>query len=189
VLAGRIEPAFLAEAGWDAGTRVLTIDPARPLLGRSTWKAPGCQTTCPAGTGICLDCRRRLEKAGLGLEDAGLLPPPRGARWLGAEDGTCAVPGCPRPWASSARPLCPAHLAQKERLAVSEFAAFAVLPGVTALPSHGICAVAACAREVPWAGGTYCEAHRLRLRSLHRAGQQPDEAAWRLTEPPVPRSG
>jgi hypothetical protein len=189
LLASRIDPAFLAGAGWDPGTRVLTIDPAHPLLGRNVCRAPGCQTTCPAGTGICLDCRRRLEQAGLRLEDAGLLPPPHGGRWLGAGDGTCTVPGCPRPWVKSARPLCPEHLAQQERLGISDPAAFAASPGVTALPSHGTCAVTACPRQLPSAGSTYCDAHLQRLRCLRRAGGQPDEAAWRLTEPPVPRSG
>ncbi|HEY6791153.1 MAG TPA: tyrosine-type recombinase/integrase [Trebonia sp.] len=189
LLLEKIDPAFLAEAGWNPETRVLTIDPAHPLLGRSTCRAPGCQTTCPASTGICLDCRRRLEAAGLGPEDAGLLPPPRGSRWLGAGDGTCTVPGCPRPWTSAPRPLCPVHLTEQQRLGIGDPAVFAASPGVTALPSHGICAVAACPRQVPWAGGTYCEAHRLRLRSLTRAGEQPDEGAWQRTEPPVPRSG
>jgi integrase len=188
-LASRIETAFLAEAGWDPATRVLTIDPGHPLLGRSVCRAPGCQTTCPASTGVCLDCRRRLAQAGLGLEAAGSLPPPRGARWLGLGDGTCAVPGCPRPWMKAGQPLCPEHLSQQQRLGISDATAFAARPDVIPLPSHGVCAVAACPRQRPVAGGTYCDAHLQRLRCLRRAGQQPDEAAWRLTEPPVPRSG
>jgi len=185
-LAERLEAAFLAEAGWDPETRVLTIDSAHPLLGRNTCKVPGCQTTCPASTGICLDCRRRLEQAGLGLEDAGLLPPPRRHRWLDPGAGACTVAGCPRPWVKSSRPLCPEHLAQQEFLGIGDPAVFAASPGVTALPSHGTCAVAACPRQLPSAGSSYCDAHLQRLR---RAGEQPDEAAWRLTEPPVPRSG
>lgn len=92
LLAARIESAFLAEAGWDPCTRVLTIDPAHPLLGRNVCRAPGCQTTCPAGTGVCLDCRRRLGQAGLGLEDAGLLPPPHGRRWLVSATGPAGSP-------------------------------------------------------------------------------------------------
>ena len=89
----------------------------------------------------------------------------------------------------SARPLCPEHLAQQERLGISDVAAFAGRPGVTALPSHGICAVAACPRQLPAAGSAYCDAHLQRLRCLRRAGEQPDKGSWRLTEPPVPRSG
>jgi integrase len=187
-LASRIEMAFLAQAGWDPVTWVLTIDPGHRLLGRSVCRAPGCQTTCPAKTGVCLDCRRRLAQAGLGLEDYGSLPPPRGARWLGFGDGTCSVTGCPRPWVTAARPLCPEHLSQQQRLGI-EVDSFTARPEVTALSSHGVCAVAACPRQLPAAGSTYCDAHLQRLRCLRRAGQEPDEAAWRLTEPPVPRSG
>jgi hypothetical protein len=188
VLAVRIETAFLAEAGWDPATWVLTIDPGHPLLGRAICRAPGCQTTCPAKTGVCLDCRRRLAQAGLSLEDYRSLPPPGGARWLGLGDGICSVPGCPRPWVRAARPLCPEHLSQQQRLGV-EADAFTVLPDVSALPSHGVCAAAACPRQIPAAGRTYCDAHLQRLRCLRRAGEEPDETAWRLTEPPVPRSG
>ena len=97
MLASRIDAAFLAEAGWDPVTWMLTIDPGHPLLGRSVCRAPGCQTTCSAKAGVCLDCRRRLAEAGLALEDYGLLPLLRGARWLGLGDGTCTVPGCPGP--------------------------------------------------------------------------------------------
>jgi integrase len=189
VLLEKIDPVFLAEAGWDPETRVLTIDPAHPLLGRNACKVPGCQTTCPASTGICLDCRRRLEQAGLGPEDAGLLPPPKRHRWLDPGAGTCTVAGCPRPWVKSARPLCPEHLAQALRAGISGAAVFAASPGAAALPSHGTCAVAACPRQLPSAASAYCDAHLQRLRRLRQAGEQPDEAAWRLTEPPVPRAG
>ena len=188
MLASRIDAAFLAEAGWDPVTWVLTIDPGHPLLGRSVCRAPGCQTTCPVKTGVCLDSRRRLAEAGLALEDYGLLSPPRGARWLGVGDGTCAVPGCPRPWVAAARPLCPEHHEQQQRLGVGA-ADFIGLPDVKPLPSHGALAVVSCPRQLPAAGSTYCDAHLQRLRCLRQAGQEPGEAAWRLTEPPVPRSG
>ena len=79
-LAGRIDAAFLAEAGWDAGTWVLTLPAEHPLLGRTFCRAPGCQTTCAAATRVCLDCQRRLAAAGLDLEDVALLPPPQGKR-------------------------------------------------------------------------------------------------------------
>ena len=97
VLAERIETAFLSEAGWDPVSWVLRLPVEHPLLGRLTCQAPGCQTTCHERRSICLDCRRRLTQAGLSLEDAGSLPPPRGRRWLGPGDGTCTVAGCPRP--------------------------------------------------------------------------------------------
>src|SRR6266567_376487 len=60
VLASRIDAAFLAEAGWDAGTWVLTLPADHPLLGRTFCRAPGCQTTCAAAAGQALArCRRR----------------------------------------------------------------------------------------------------------------------------------
>jgi len=188
LLAWLIETAFLAEAGWDPAAWVLTIDPGHRLLDRVVCRVPGCQTTCSAKTGVCLDCRRRLAQAGLGLEDYRSLPPPRGARWIGLGDGTCSVTGCPRPWVKAARPLCPEHLSQQQRLGI-EVGAFIDRPDVTALPRHGVCAVAACPRQLPAGSSTYCDAHLQRLRCLRRAGEEPDEAAWRLTEPPVPRSG
>jgi integrase len=187
-LAGRIDAAFLAEAGWDTGTWVLTLPPEHPLLGRTFCRAPGCQTTCAAATRVCLDCQRRLAAAGLDLEDLALLAPPQGKRWLGAGDGTCKVPGCPRPWVTSGQPLCPGHLGQQERLGVS-ITDFTARADAVALPSHGTCAVASCPRQLPGHGSVYCDAHLQRLRVLRRAGQLPDEAAWRVTEPPVPRAG
>ena len=187
-LASRIDAAFLAEAGWDAAAWVLTLPAEHPLLGRTFCRAPGCQTTCAAATRVCLDCQRRLAAAGLGLEDVALLPPPQGKRWLGTGDGTCRVSGCPRPWVTSGQPLCPEHLSQQDRLGVS-IADFTARPDVIALPSHGTCAVASCPRQVPGHDAVYCDAHLQRLRVLRRAGHHPDEAAWRVTEPPVPRAG
>lgn len=188
LLATRIETGFLTEAGWDPATWVLRIDPGHPLLGRNVCRAPGCQTTCSAKTGVCLDCRRRLAQTGRSLQEVGSLPPPHSGRWLGQGDGTCTVPQCPRPWMSAARPLCPEHLGQQHRLGL-EVAAFTTRPDVTALPSHGLCAVAACPRQLPGSGSNYCDAHLQRLRCLRRAGEEPDEALWRRTEPPVARSG
>jgi len=187
-LAGRIEAAFLAEAGWAAATRVLTLPPDHPLLGRPVCRAPGCQTTCHEKTGICLDCRRRLAQAGLGMDDAGLLPPPQGRRWLGPGDGTCTVTGCPRPWVKAGQPLCPEHLSQQQLLG-GGVAAFAARADVAALPGHGVCAVAACPRQLPARGDIYCDAHLQRLRCLRRTGHSPDEQCWRRTEPPVARAG
>ena len=39
-----------------------------------------------------------------------------------------------------------------------------VIPGVSALPSHGTCAVASCPRQLPSAASVYCDAHVQRLR-------------------------
>jgi len=187
-LARRIEAAFLAEAGWDEESWVLTLPSGHPLLGRPVCRAPVCQTTCFENTGICLDCRRRLAQAGLNPDEAGSLPPPRGRRWLGPGDGTCAVTRCPRPWVKAGQPLCPEHLSQQQRPGIS-VAAFTARGDVVALPSHGNCAVAACPRQLPGHRAVYCDAHLQRLRCLRRAGRAPEELSWRMTEPPVRRAG
>lgn len=188
VLADRIEAVFLTEAGWDPQTWVLTLTPEHPLLGRPICRAAGCRTTCFERTGVCLDCRRRLTMAGLGLDDIDVLAPPRGARWSGPDDGTCTVGGCPRPWVTTREPLCPEHLGAQQSLGV-DVAAFVGRADVAPLPGHGVCAVVACPRQLPGHGTTYCDAHLQRLRVLRRGGEQPDETVWRLTEPPVSRAG
>ena len=47
-VAAVIDPAFLAEAGWDPARRVLSFAPEHPLLGRPVCRAAGCSTTAPA---------------------------------------------------------------------------------------------------------------------------------------------
>ena len=123
-----------------------------------------------------LPCRRTA--AGLDPEDVALLPPPQGKRSLGTGDGTCRVSGCPRPWVTSGQPLCPEHLSQREQLGVS----IADFTARADCRTHGpsiTCAVASCPRQLPGHGAVYCDAHLQRLRVLRRAGQLPDEAAWR----------
>ena len=187
-LAELIDPAFLAEAGWDPVAHTLRPALEHPLLGRTVCTAPGCQTTCGRRPGVCLECRRRLEAAGLSLADVALLPPPRGRRWLGPGDGACAVPGCPRPWTRSETPLCHAHLAQCAGLGV-EAGVFVTAAGVAPLPSFGVCAVAACHRHLPARSDVYCGGHVQRLRAARRAGDDIDEYAWRATESPIPQAG
>ena len=183
-----IDPGFLAEAGWDRVTRTLSLPSEHPLLGRAICAADGCQTTCPRRTGVCLDCRRRLKQAGLGLQDVALLGPPQGRRWLDPGEGDCSVPGCPRPWTKDEQPLCREHLGAQQSLAV-DISVFVASPGVVALPSHGMCAVAVCTRQLPGRSDTYCNAHVQRLRALRRAGESIDERAWQATEPPIARAG
>ena len=95
----RIDAAFLAEAGWDPGTWVLTIDPEHPLLGRSVCRAPGCQTTCPASDGrlpgLPAPAGRR---PGWPWRTSGCCRRRGGTAGSALGDGTCTVPGCPRPW-------------------------------------------------------------------------------------------
>ncbi|HSL38080.1 MAG TPA: hypothetical protein VK883_14770, partial [Arthrobacter sp.] len=185
-LAELIDPGFLAEAGWDRVDRTLRPAPEHPLLGRTICTAPGCQTTCGPRPGVCLECRRRLDAAGLGLADVAQLPPPRGRRWLAPGDGACLVARCPRPWTRSETPLCHAHRTQCADLDLT-IEDLLTTAGVRALPSFGVCAVAACHRQLPARGDLYCGAHVQRWRTARRAGE--DELTWRAREPPVPQAG
>ena len=65
-LAGMLDPAFLAEAGWDPAARVLSLPAGHSLLGRAVCRAGGCTATVRAGLGgVCHRCFTRL--TGLGL--------------------------------------------------------------------------------------------------------------------------
>jgi len=57
-LASRIDPSFLAEAGWDPGARVLWLPPEHPLLGWRACPAPGCGNPVYGEARECGSCRR-----------------------------------------------------------------------------------------------------------------------------------
>src|SRR5438445_11274151 len=109
-LAALLDPAFLAEAGWDAARLVLAPPPAHRLLGRPICQAPGCLTTAAGRNRICQSCSRRLATRGLGEDQLALLParayPTRGP-------DACRVSGCGREWISAAAGLCRTHLDQR----------------------------------------------------------------------------
>ena len=189
VLADRLDPQFLTETGWDPATRVWSPPAGHRLLGRSLCAAAGCLTTA---NGVCLQCRRRAEQRGLAVAEVGMLSPPVGRAWTRPGDGACRVGGCPRPWVNLENPLCGAHLDQQRALGEECVAEFVARPDVGALPSLGVCAVAACTRQLPTSGETYCATHLIRLRRARRgrrAGEVGDEARWRATESPVTRAG
>ena len=176
-LAAVIDPAFLAEAGWDADLLVLRPPAAHPLLGRPVCRAPGCQTTAPASTRICQSCQRRLAAAGLEPERVGSLTPrPYPVRG----PGRCAVGGCGREQVSAPAGLCRAHDDQREEMAVST-SEFLAHPSVRPLPACGPCAVAACPRQRRHPDGMYCDAHQMRLRAARGADPGFDQQHWRAT--------
>lgn len=185
-LAARLDPRFLTETGWDPATRVWSPPAAHRFLGRPICAAPGCSTTAD---GVCLQCRKRLAHHGLGVGEVGMLAPPAGRAWTRPGDGTCRVPGCPRPWRNAEDPLCRAHLDQQRALGDGGVAEFLVRPDARALPSLGVCAVAACPRQLSTSREVYCDTHVLRLRRARRGGGVDDEASWRVTESPVTRAG
>ena len=75
-LAGMLDPAFLAEAGWDPAIRVLSLPASHPLLGRTLCRADGCPATAQ-GTktgGLCQGCFARLQRAGMSAEQIAAVP-------------------------------------------------------------------------------------------------------------------
>jgi integrase len=96
-VAAVIDPAFLAEAGWDAQLVVLYPPPEHPLLGRPACRAAGCSTTAPDRSRICASCRRRLAEHGLDEAEIASLPAraqPKGASQVSREALLLASRGC-----------------------------------------------------------------------------------------------
>ncbi len=184
-LAALVDPVFLTEAGWDPATRVLSPPPAHPLLGRPVCQVEGCSTTAPARCRVCVACRRRLDRHGLGLDEIDLLPVRTG--WAKGP-GLCAVTDCRREWASSRRGLCRAHLDQADTLRVG-VAEFCEHPAAEPLAACDPCAVVACVQQRRHPDGLYCEPHQLRLRHARRENRGLNEQRWRLAEMPIGRGG
>ena len=110
-LAALIEPAFLAEAGWDRGTRVLSLPPGHLLLGWRACPAPGCANPLYGPARECGTCRRasagqpvsghHSERPEEGHHRGDMRPVPLADREL------CRVHACPRERGN--RRYCRAH--------------------------------------------------------------------------------
>lgn len=180
-IAAVVDPAFLAEAGWDPARQILVFAPQHPLLGRRICRAEGCATTATAASGVCGSCRKRLIENGLDEFEVAALPPrERRSQRRGPE--CCRVPGCAREWLSLRSGLCSAHAEQKRRMPGVGFSAFLTHQTVKPLPLLPDCSVQACVRQRRHPAGLYCDAHQQRLRSLrkqdpvstNRVGRLPD---------------
>ena len=183
-----IDPAFLAEAGWDPARKVLSFAPEHPLLGRPVCRAEGCSTSAPAATRICASCRRRLAEHGLGDDQIASLPP-RGRERSGRGPDGCCVDGCGREWESASSGLCRAHAEQLRALPVTDVGEFLAHRQTRPLPPCAPCAVAACTRQRRHPDGLYCGAHQQRLRTVRARHPHLDETQWRATEPAIGRGG
>jgi integrase len=179
-----LDPTFLAEAGWDASSRVLWPPPEHPLLGHPVCRAPGCQATAFGRARVCQRCQRRLSRAGLGPDAVLSLPEPSCQ-----PPSRCAVEGCPRPWKTSRDRLCLTHLRQQREVLKVPLEVFLAHPQTRPLPSCGPCQVPACNRERIGVSGSYCDAHQQRFRTATRAVPGLDEAAWRAAQPAIAQYG
>jgi hypothetical protein len=180
----RIDPAFLAEAGWDSRQRLLVPPPEHPLLGRPVCRAPGCQATAFGRARVCQRCQRRLARAGLGLEAVCELPEPPCQ-----PPSRCAVEGCPRSWKTSGDRLCLTHLRQQREVLKVPLEVFLADPQTRPLPPCGPGQVPACHRNRAGTSGSYCDAHQQRFRAAARAVPGLDEAAWRAAQPAIAQYG
>lgn len=183
-----IDPAFLAEAGWDPAQRVLSFPPEHPLLGRIVCRAAGCSTSAPAATRICFSCHRRLAEHGLGEAEIASLPP-RDRPRSGRGPGGCVVDGCGREWESASSGLCRTHVEQLRALPVADVAEFCAHRQTRPLAPCGPCVVTACTRQRRNPDGIYCGAHQQRLRTARKRNPDLDETRWQATEPAIGRGG
>jgi integrase len=190
-LAGLLDPAFLAEAGWDPVTRVLSLPAGHRLLGRTLCRVPGCPATAH-GTktgGLCWRCWAGLSREGMTAEQIGSavqLPA------LAARPAECAVSGCQRlsPGGRSRQRtgLCHAHSRRWRRTPGTPIEQFLTDPNLAPLPALGPCEVAACARRAESEAG-YCPTHYVRWRTAISADPGIDRRHWQRTQPAVTEPG
>ena len=62
-LAQMLDPAFLAEAGWDPDSRVLSLPAGHRLLGRAVCRVGGCATTAQPSRGRVLQLPDPADRA------------------------------------------------------------------------------------------------------------------------------
>ena len=84
-LARMLDPAFLAGAGWDPASRVLSLPAGHRLLGRVVCRTGGCTTTAAGLGGVCHRCFTRL--AGQGMTAEQIAGRPSCRRCRPARDG------------------------------------------------------------------------------------------------------
>jgi hypothetical protein len=174
-IAQAIDPAFLAGAGWVRSALVLFPSAGHPLLGRPVRRVPGCGTTAPRNTRICVSCQRRLAATGIDLATATELPArPDQARGPGG----CAVGGCGPERLSGPAQLCRPHHELRERRGVS-VPVFTASPAARPLPPLEPCSVPACPRQRRHPRSRYCDSHQQRLRAARKSDPALDEERWR----------
>ena len=190
-LAGALDPAFLTEAGWDPGSRVLSLPAGHPLLGRTLCRVGGCAATTH-GTktgGLCWRYFSRLSRAGQTageIDSSPELPP------LPPRPPECAVPGCQRRSPGGRRRqqtgLCQAHSRRFRRVPGMTMERFLADRWVRPLPALGPCLVAACTRRAESEHG-YCPTHYVRWRHTFTTDPGVDQRHWQLTQSAVSEGG
>jgi integrase len=185
-LAAALDPAFLAGAGWEPRSRVLSLPAGHPMLGRGICRVGGCAASAhPKCGGVCRRCFSWLAETGMTagqITGAGQLPP------APARAARCAVPGCRRELTVRTAVLCAPHLRRFQRMRPPALEQFLADPGVRPLEPYPPCAVAVCSRAADGGLG-YCDGHYQRWKAATTASPDLDAGQWQRAEPPVTESG
>ena len=178
----RLDPGFLAGAGWDPRRRVLAPSPDHPLLGFRACRVAGCQGQALLPEQLCATCRGAYRRSGLSVERFTAAGPARAKR---CGEAICSVGGCPRPVRVRRLELCYTHEHQRNRLGLP-LAEFLDHPEAVPLPGFGRCRAEACDRQGYGRRGL-CRPHDVRWTEQRRAGQVADTefANWCRTAAPV----
>lgn len=181
-----LDPAFLAEAGWDPARQTLAPPPEHPTLGYAICAVAECGTPVKGGGPLCTSCTERWQASGL---EPGVFAATARVRQRSPGEFDCEVSGCERPRVSAGVRLCFTHDVQRRvKLGGLDFAAFFAHPKVRALPGFGDCVVAACTRRAVKGSGL-CGAHTHRWRVHRRQHPDPDLRVWAQREGPVVQAG
>nr|CTQ89091.1 possible transposase [Kibdelosporangium sp. MJ126-NF4] len=173
-----IDPAFLEVIAWDYDRRIVTFPQAHPRLGWNACAVLGCTKLTTLSSKICATCTRRWKATGGQPLEEFVAVVKR--EWHAIGIGDCVVPGCLRPWTTSAAQLCLTHEAHRKR-ASQTLPVFLLTPGLTGFPAFGPCLVAACTRTRMGYKPSYCQSHLHRWNATRRADLATDELLWRRT--------
>jgi integrase len=160
-----LDPAFLAEAGWNPKAQALAPPPGHPLLGYRLCLVRGCAGQGLAPDGLCATCHKARRRSDLSGEEFIAAGPVR-ARHCG--EVICSAEGCPRPVRTKRLQLCYTHEHRRRQLGLP-LAGFLQHPRAQPLPGFGPCKVAVCSRQAHARRGL-CRAHDVRWWEQHRAG-------------------
>jgi integrase len=181
-LRNRLDPDFLAAAGWDPRTQTLAPSPDHPLLGFRVCLVRGCQSQGLLPEELCATCRGFYRQSELGMAEFIAAGPVRARR---CGEVICGVDGCPRPVRNRRVRLCSTHEYQRCRLQLP-LTAFLAHPETRPLPGFGPCRVTVCTRQAHGRRGL-CRAHDCRWWEQERAGKvtHADFGAWCRSSAPV----
>jgi integrase len=174
---------FLAAAGWDATTHLLTPAATHSTLGYRSCPVAECGRAAwgAMAEGLCVGCQPhwiRARDSGLKFEEFISTTPRRSSSY---DPTQCSLVRADVRCGRVARTdgFCSAHDAQRRQLAPESFAARAV-----PLPRIGPCTVASCDRESVDPKRHLCRAHN---SQFSRVSKEPrfDLEVWRRTAAPV----